>query len=264
VKALFIGLLACAGVSAGGVLGFRLMTVQVEDDDGGLAAQVAVTSTPAATTATPRASLSASPPSARPDCPVGWKVYEYPDGLFSLCYPAVMELSPAQPAASAEIPPELQQLIDQGLATPPATPPFSSVQVSDPLPNEDVDFGRPDTVYTGDRVLLDLGYTHQWSVEAFGPETKCLDEMWDVKNRTTTVAQLNGRSVQACYQEVSFPGPERGQPKLLYKAMYFPLLQRAPGDIVGATVLWIGPNWDATESLARQILATITVRRVTP
>jgi hypothetical protein len=261
VKALLIALIACGGLSAGGALGLRLMTAEVDEDDG-LTAQI-LTSTPATGTPTPGPSTSPSKAPVRPDCPSDWRVYENPDALFSFCYPASMELFPAQPAAPVEIPPELQQLIDQGLATPPAAPPFSSVQVSDP-PNKDADLTRPDTVYTGDRIVLDLGYTHQWSVEAFGPDTKCLDEMWDVKNQTTTVAQLSGRSVQACYQEVSFRGSERGDPKLLYKAMYFPLLQRAPGDIVGGTVLWTGPNWDGTESLAKQIVATIRARQDTP
>ena len=256
MKALLIGLLALGGLSAGGILGLRLMAVEVEEEDGALAGKVTVTAAPS--TPTPDLSLSPSPAPLRPDCPADWKAYEDPSGGYSFCYPAEMGLTTVSVAPSTrELPPGFQEL-PGAVGTPAALPFQTAADVSSAGPAGPYTAPYQTGPFRDSRVGFVIGVHSQWSVELFGADrAPCQDSLWPDKNRArTTVAIAGGKTLAACYQEFYPPT----DPDRIAKTITFEVASLGPGDRIVGSIDWTGPNWAETEALAKQILSTLVIR----
>jgi hypothetical protein len=253
VKALIIGLLALGGLTAGGVLGLRMMTAEVEEEDGRLAGQATVTATPA--TATPTPDLSLTP------CPADWNAYEDPSGGYSFCYPAEMELTTVSVAPSTrQLPPGFQELPEM-TGTLAALPFQTAADVSSPSPYGAGPYTGPYQTgpFRDNKVGFGVGTHLGWSVEAFGTGSLllCQDGLSPDRNRTaTTVTIGGGKTIAGCYQEY-YP-PE--DPDRIAKNIAFEVASLGPGDKIVGSVNWTGPNWAETEALAKQILGTLVIR----
>jgi len=230
-------------LAAGGALAGAIALGASRDDPGGstppeqLIAATPTTIAERTPPASPR--LEPRPPSwdsARPDCPAGWRVYNDPDGYFSVCHaPALLRSAGgrvAGPGAGATF--GLDDPDDRSKAVPVNT--FSLNVAWRPTPGLGLGLPSPSTctIYTGQIAKP----THTEYVEQF----------------------VDGRLATGCLTEGTLGGDSAFDGKSLL--LYLPVSRNGGGNegYIIFVLSFLGPDFQATLGRVNSILHTVKIR----